>query len=102
MPTLAKDSPESKDDETRAELLDRALALGIELEELIERAARQGGAFRLRLARAHALSTIDDLRELVGEQRSREPALPSRSGVYRVLDADGRVVSDLVGDAAKQ
>lgn len=47
-------------------LIEQALALAVDLEDLLARAGQDGPCFRLRLARAHALGAVDSLAELIG------------------------------------
>ena len=72
------------------DLIKRALAVGLQFESLIDRAARGPASFRLRLARAHALSAIDALTELA---QLDDPASPisSHSGVYAMDEVEGRL-----------
>jgi hypothetical protein len=98
MQTASETSP-PQDEETRTDLLKRALALGLELEALLEQAAREDKSFRLRLARAQALSTIDALTDLVREETTRAPVPSEKSGVYAISNEDGKLVTKAaVGD----
>jgi hypothetical protein len=53
------------------ELVRKAICLALELEGLLE-AAATAGSFRVRLARAHALSAIDVLTGLALQQPAAE------------------------------
>lgn len=64
------------------ERLKRAMSLALELEELLQpNGWADSHLFRLRLARAHALSAIDSLTDLILQQPISTPG----SGVYAIV-----------------
>jgi hypothetical protein len=68
----------SKGDRHPADLLEQARALAAQVDRLLVNAGEKvlpADAFRVRLARAHALSLLDQLSELVDET--------SKSGLFR-------------------
>jgi len=73
----------ARDDATSAkELLEQAQALAVQIESLLMRFGESDGhcdAFRVRLARAHALSLLDQLTDLMGDRPSMMPGPAVRS-----------------------
>jgi hypothetical protein len=69
------------------DLLKRAMAMALELEQLLrdQQAVEQHEGYRLRLARAHSLSVVDALTELVCRSQTSE-SVPPQSGVYAVTE----------------
>ncbi len=71
------------DDATSAkELLEQAQALAMQIEGLLMRFGQEDGhcdAFRVRLARAHTLSLLDQLTDLMGDRPSMMPGPAVRS-----------------------
>jgi hypothetical protein len=80
---LASSAPEQG---SSVDLLKRAIALALELEQLLrdQHALEQYDDIRLRLARAHSLSVVDALTELVCRPPARESMAHFESGVYAV------------------
>jgi len=74
--------------------LEDALALAHQIDRLLNAASAaspDSDAFRVRLARAHTLSLVDQLSELVGSRTSALP--PTASGVHELApqrDDDGQ------------
>jgi hypothetical protein len=72
----------TRDDATSAkELLEQAQALAMQIESLLMRFGQEGqcDAFRVRLARAHTLSLLDQLTDLMGDRPSIMPGPAVRS-----------------------
>jgi hypothetical protein len=73
------------------DLLKTAIAKALELEQLLGQVQTldHRERYHLRLARAHALSVVDEVTDLVchapGESQAADPGSIPESGVYRVL-----------------
>jgi hypothetical protein len=64
------------------------MSMALELEQLLrsEPVLEQREGFRLRLARAHSLSVVDALTELVCRSPAPESVAPFQSGVYALSE----------------
>jgi hypothetical protein len=90
-----------KDDRSRvnewasaSDLLEKAHALAGEIEQLLTEVGHEAGesnAFRVRLARAHTLSLLDQLAELLGTRSSGYG--PGVHGCPPARDEDGEATS---------
>jgi hypothetical protein len=82
------------------EALESALALAFRIEQLLNAAGAQSpdnDAFRVRLARAHTLSLVDQLSELVGTRASAVPPAPSG-----VRECSAKADEDTVGSDSRR
>ena len=78
-----------------SEMLEQAHALASEIEGLLTSVSQEvanSDSFRVRLARAHTLSLLDQLSELIG-QRPSSPGPSVRSAAPRDRDNDDQATS---------
>jgi hypothetical protein len=86
MQSVAELAPPPSEGST-VDVLKRAMAMALELEQLLrnQQALEQREGYRLRLARAHSLSVVDALTELVCRAQASD-VVPPQSGVYAVSE----------------
>jgi hypothetical protein len=74
---------DGRESDATRELLEEAQTLAVQIERLLASPSCQlceAEAFRVRLARAHTLSLLDQLSELLGPRQSQRAAEPSVRG----------------------
>jgi hypothetical protein len=88
MQTAQISNQETEEPRSSTDILKRAIAMALEVEQILRRyhGLEEREGFRLRLARAHSLSVVDALTEVVCRKPALVPVPALQSGIYSVRD----------------